>query len=126
MIDLQTYIIILLSIAGVGMYYIFKVIREQRRLFKYIIRNTDIRKFRKVLFAISVVIVVCGLIPIAINLYTLFIDDAGRPDSVSPLSLIYSLGVHIQSLLLSYLLWQIYKLAAGATDGDATDNEKNE
>lgn len=116
MIDLQTYVIILLGIAAVGMYYILKVVREQRRLFKYKIQDKDVRHFRYVLFAISTVIIICGLIPIAINLYTLFVNSASRPHRVSGLSLIYSLGVHIQSLLLSYLLWQIYKLAKNSTD----------
>lgn len=116
MIDLRTYVIILLLIAGVGMYYIFRVIREQRRLFKYKIKDKQIRHFRYVLFAISMVIVIMGLIPIAINLLTLFGGVNGRPHQVSAISLVYSLGVHIQSLLLSYLLWQLYKLAAGATD----------
>ena len=116
MIDLQAYVIMLLVIAGIGMHFIFKVIREQRRLFKYRIENRIIRRFRYALFAISVVIVVMGLIPIGINLYTLLVDNAGRPHTVSLVSLVYSLGVHIQSLLLSYLLWQIYKLAAEASD----------
>lgn len=116
MIDLKTYIIILLLIAGVGMYYILRVIREQRRLFKYRIEDKQIRHFRYVLFAISCVIVVMGLIPIAINILTLFGGLSGRPSNVSLPSLIYSLGVHIQSLLLSYLLWQLYKLAANSKD----------
>lgn len=118
MIDLQTYVIILLLIAGVGMYYIFRVLREQRRLFKYKIKDNEIRRIRRVLFAISIVIIVMGAIPIAINLYTLLVSSAGRPHVVSAISLVYSLGVHIQSLLLSYLLWQLYKLAASGTDNE--------
>lgn len=98
------------------MFYILRVVREQRRLFKYKIENKTIRHFRYVLFYISLVIIVMGLIPIAINLYALLIDPAGRPARVSSISLVYSLGVHIQSLLLSYLLWQLYKLAAGSKD----------
>ena len=116
MIDLQTYVIILLIIAAIGMSYIFRVLREQRRLFKFKVEDRDVRHFRYVLLAISIVIVVCGLIPIGINLYTLLVSTAGRPHTVSGLSLIYSLGVHIQSLLLSYLLWQIYKLAKNSID----------
>lgn len=116
MIDLRTYVIILLIISGVGMFYILKVLREQRRLFKYRIENKTIRHFRYVLFYISLVIVIMGLIPIAINLYALLVSSEGRPHEVSAISLVYSLGVHIQSLLLSYLLWQLYRLAAGASD----------
>lgn len=60
-----------------------------------------------------------GLIPITINVDTMFIET-GRPNTVQPVSLIYSLAVHIQTLLLSYLLWRIYRLA---TD-DFNDKEK--
>lgn len=116
MIDLKTYVVVLLAIAAVGMYYIFRVIREQKRLFKYAIEDRDIRHFRIVLFIISLVIVIMGSIPIAINLYTLFVSTAGRPHTVSAISLVYSLGVHIQSLLLSYLLWQLYRLAKNSLD----------
>lgn len=116
MIDLKTYVIVLLFIAALSMSYIFRVIREQRRLFKYTIEDQTVRRFRHILFAISVVIVVMGCIPIAINLLTLFHDDINRPKEISLVSLIYSLGVHLQSLLLSYLLWQIYKLAKNSID----------
>lgn len=116
MIDLKTYVIMLLLIAAVGMFYIFRVIREQRRLFKFQVTDRDVRHFRYVLFAISLVIVVMGSIPIAINLLTLFGGVTGRPHTVSAVSLVYSLGVHIQSTLLSYLLWQIYKLAKNSID----------
>lgn len=51
-----------------------------------------------------------GLIPIGVNVVTLF-HETGRPATVQPLSFIYSMTVHLQSLLLSYLLWRIYKLA---------------
>ena len=116
MIELKTYIIILLIIAAIGMFYIFRVIKQQRRLFQYHIEDREVRQFRYTLFAISIVIVVMGLIPIAINLFTLFVDSGGRPRHVSWLSVVYSFGVHIQSLLLSYLLWRIYRLAANSND----------
>lgn len=116
MIELKTYIIVLLVIAAIGMYYIYRVLREQRRLFRYKIADKDVRHFRIVLFLIAIAIVVFGLIPIGINLYTLFINSAGRPSHVSILSLVYSLGVHLQSLFLSYLLWQIYRLAKNSID----------
>lgn len=116
MIDLQTYVLILLAIAAIGMFYIFRVIKKQTKLFKTRIEDKQVRHFRYVLFAISIVIVVMGLIPIGINVYALISSGAGRPSQVSMLSFVYSMGVHIQSLLLSYLLWQIYKLAGNSTD----------
>lgn len=116
MINLVEYILILLAISAVAMFFIFRVIDRQLRLFKRPITEKDIRHFRYTLFGISLVIVVMGLIPIGINLITLIVEvagngNSGRPNTITAISLIYSLGVHIQSLLLSYLLWRIYRLA---------------
>lgn len=119
MIDLIPYILTLLAISAVAMFFIVRVLIKQIKLFKYPITDQDISHFRNVLFAISLTIIIMGLIPIAINVATMFIET-GRPSTVKPVSLIYSLAVHIQTLLLSYLLWRIYRLA---TD-DFNDKEK--
>lgn len=111
MIELIPYILILLAISAVAMVFIVRVLLKQIRLFKYAITDKTVRHFRNTLFAISVVIIVMGLIPIAINVATLFIET-GRPATVKPVSLIYSLAVHLQTLLLSWLLWRIYRLAS--------------
>lgn len=110
MIDLKTYVLILLVVAAVGMYYIFRVIKKQINLFR-ITESPEIQLFRRKLFAVSLIIAVMGLIPIAINLVALLNDGTGRPKQVSMLSLIYSAGVHLQSLFLSYILWRIYRLS---------------
>ena len=110
MIDLIPYICILLAISAFAMSFIVRVIIKQLQLYKSPISDPDVRHFRNILFAISLVIVICGLIPIAINVITLFIPT-GRPPVVSLISFTYSLGVHLQTLLLSYLLWRIYRLA---------------
>lgn len=112
MIELIPYILILLTISAVAMFFIVRVIARQVSLFKYPITDRHVRRFRNTLFAISLTIIIMGLIPIAINIFTLF-RDTGRPPTVQWLSFIYSLTVHLQSLLLSYLLWRIYRLASG-------------
>lgn len=109
MLNLQTYVIILLAVAAVGMFYIFRVIIKQIKLFK-ITETPLIQNFRLKLFILSLVIVVMGLIPIGINLYSLF-NNTNRSLKVPTLSLVYSAGVHLQSLFLSYILWRIYRLA---------------
>jgi len=109
-IDLQTYIILLLIIAAFGMAYIFRVLYQQMRLFRKHISDPELRHFRYLLFAISLVIIIMGLIPITINFISLFVET-NQPATVSSTSLVYSLSVHIQSLLLSYLLWRIYRNA---------------
>jgi hypothetical protein len=121
MIQLVPYTLILLGISAVAMGFIFRVIKKQLGLFKKPLSERDIKHFRYTLFAISIVIVVMGLIPIIINVVTVFIEvggngNSGRPTTVSLISFIYSLGVHLQTLLLSYLLWRIYRLANGDND----------
>lgn len=111
MIELIPYILILLAISAVAMFFIVRVIAKQITLFKYPIADKTVRHFRNTLFAISLVIILMGLIPITINVVTLFVET-GRPATVKPISLVYSLAVHIQTLLLSYLLWRIYRLAS--------------
>lgn len=111
MIELIPYILILLAISAVAMFFIVRVIVKQLSLYKYKITDKTVKHFRNTLFAISIVIIVMGLIPIAINIATLFIET-GRPSTVKPVSLVYSLAVQLQTLLLSYLLWRIYRLAS--------------
>ena len=111
MIDLIPYLIILLSISGVALSFVIRVIIRQLRLFKSPLSDPNVRHFRRTLFAISVAIIITALIPISINIVSLFFDT-GRVDKVPPISFIYSLNVHLGSLLLSYLLWRIYKIAS--------------
>lgn len=111
MIDLIPYILILLAISAVAMFFIVRVLVKQIGLFKYKITDSNVRHFRNTLFAISLTIIIMGLIPIAINVFTIF-NQTHRPSTVSGLSFVYSLGVHLQTLLLSWLLWRIYRLAS--------------
>lgn len=119
MISLELYVLILLALSAFAMSFIFRVLRKQIQLYKQPIHDKDVNHFRNVLFAISLTIIVMGFIPIIINMVTLF-TDTERPDTIGFVSLVYSLGVHLQTLLLSYLLWRIYRLATG----DFNDKEK--
>lgn len=101
------------------MVFIIKVLLQQIRLFKYPITDNNVSHFRNVLFAISLTIIVMGLIPLGINIYTL-VNNSGLPATVQPARFIFSVGVQVQILLLSYLLWRIYRLA----NGDFNDKEK--
>ena len=120
MISLQLYILILLAISAVSLYFISGVLIKQIRLLKAPFEEAEkydeatrklLRRFRKVLFVISLTIIIMGLIPILINVYTLFFIT-NRPSTIQPLSLIYSLGVHLQGLFLSYLVSRLYQLAS--------------
>lgn len=124
MISIELYVMTLLGISAVSMYFIFGVLFKQIRLLKAPFEKADeydeatrkiLVRFRYVLFIISLTIIVMGLIPVAINILTLLIDT-GRPKVVQPISLVYSLGVHLQGLLLSYLVSRLYRLASNEKD----------
>lgn len=119
MISLQIYVLLLLAISAVSMYFIGGVVAKQIRLLRAPFAQADeydeptrkiLVRFRYVLFIISLTIIFMGLIPIVINVITLLVDT-GRPDEVPTISLIYSLGVHLQGLFLSYLVSRLYQLA---------------
>lgn len=120
MIDLTTYVLVLLAISAVSMYLISGVLIKQIRLLRAPFHEADqydeatrkiLIRFRYVLFIISLTIIVMGLVPVAINILTLLIDT-GRPATVKPVSFIYSFTVHFQGLMLSYLVSRLYRLAA--------------
>lgn len=120
MINLETYVLILLGISAVSMYFITGVLIKQARLLKApfeqaYLYDEDTRKilvrFRYVLFIISLTIIVMGLVPVAINILTLVVDT-GRPHVVKPISFVYSFTVHLQALMLSYLVSRLYQLAS--------------
>lgn len=128
MITLDIYVSLLLAISGVAMYFIIGVLVKQLRLLKVPFRGYDdstqrvLKHFRNVLFIISLTIIFMGAIPIVFNILALFIDT-GRPRLVALPSLIYSLSVHIQGLLLSYLVSRLYRLADN--EQDITDYTKH-
>ena len=111
MIDLIPYLCTLLVISGIALYFVFRVIIKQLELFRSPISDPSVRHFRRTLFALSVAIVVTAIISITINIVSLFVDT-GRVGRVPFVSFIYSLNVHLGSLLLVYLLWRINKIAS--------------
>lgn len=124
MISLELYVCILLGISALSMYFILGVLIKQIRLLRAPFVAADqydeatrkiLYRFRRVLFVISLTIIIMGLIPIGINILSLLINT-GRPRVVSTISLVYSLGVHVQGLLLSYLVSRLYRLASNEKD----------
>lgn len=120
MISLTTYVLVLLAISAVSMYFIIGVLMKQIRLLRAPFVQADqydertrkiLVRFRHVLFTISLTIIVMGLVPVAINILTLLIDT-GRPPVVKPVSFVYSFTVHLQALMLSYLVSRLYRLAS--------------
>jgi len=120
MITLEIYVVMLLIISAVSMYFIIGVLIKQIRLIKAPFELDSeyddatkkvLIKFRQILFIISMTIVFTGLIPIVINIATLLFD-LERPLIVQPIGFLYTVGVHVNGLLLSYLVSRLYRLAS--------------
>jgi hypothetical protein len=108
-------------VAHVGsMVFIFLVLRRQWALMKQPIPPA-VRRFRVVLFMLSMAIFVGNIVPLAIDLATLFVETS-RPPVVKPLSLAYAYSNALILLVSSYLIWTLYRLAADTKS--VTDFEK--
>ena len=108
-ISIQTLALILLLGRAISVTFITLVLRKQWRLLKLPV-DKEVRTFRKVLFAISIIILVMNFVPIVIDTLTLFVDT-GRPASVKTISVAYALSNSFTCALLSMFVWILYKIA---------------
>ena len=111
MINSIPYTLILLGLSALAMVLIVKVLVRQIQLFKQPLSDKRVSHFRNVLFTISLVIIAAGIVLMTINVFTLFTPLAPNL-TLSPSYVIYSLAQDVQTLLLAYLLWKIYRLAS--------------
>jgi hypothetical protein len=103
-----------------SMLFIIRVLYRQFRLFK--IRTTvELNHFRKVLFTLSIVIMIGNVIPISIDILTLFIN-LGRPTHIRLISVLYALSNAVVEFASAYLVWKLYQLAARNPE---VENPKN-
>lgn len=110
-IDIQIYAGILLVLRIVSMTFMSMVIAKQVSLFKFSVPK-KIRRFRVVLFALAIAILIGNFIPAGINTLTILDVQTGRPAEVHLVSTIYTLNASLVALLSSYLIWRLYRLAA--------------
>lgn len=122
MISITLYAAILLLVRIVSMTFITLVLKRQWALLKLPIKNAEqynvkaLKHFRIVLFTIVLVIFIGNLVPAIIDIATILQANTGRPDTVNPVSLIYTLTASVTSLISSYLIWRLYRLAADEKD----------
>lgn len=114
---------IMLLIGHIGsMFFISFVIKRQLGLFK-IPTIEKLRHFRRILFYLSMGILVGNLIPITIDGLTLFVST-GRPTHVRPVSIAYAMSNAVIELLSAFLVWKLYQLASDTQD--VTDFEASQ
>lgn len=118
-IPIELYASFLLVIRIISMTFIFMVLKRQWGLFKIPIQDEAridkkaARHFRRVLFILALIIFIGNIIPAGIDIMTLITDNTGRPRIVQPISVLYTMTASGTALLSSYLIWRLYRLAAG-------------
>lgn len=102
--------------------FILLVIIRQITLFKYHVQK-DLIGYRKVLFAISIICFIGSILTMLIDLFTLLDIVKRTTNYLNPIGALYFLGNTSKSLLLSLLLWILYRMA-GRTIIDQSNSEK--
>lgn len=105
-------------IAGIGFVveviasiFIFLVLVRQIKLFKHHVQE-DLIWYRRILFIMSITIFVGSLLPMLIDLFTVFSLVRRTTDHVNLIGVVYFIANTLKSLLLSSLIWVLYRMAA--------------
>lgn len=122
-IPIELVALILLLIHAGSVAYMVNVLRKQWKLKQLPLdtsmlldpttkQKADIKHFRNVLFVLSIIILVGNLIPILVDLVTIFFNNSiGRTRTVKPISLLYALSNGFTQFVSAYLINMLYKLS---------------
>lgn len=110
--DIKTLALILLVAHIISIFFIVFVIKRQRELSKLPI-DPELLPFRQSLSHLAVAILIGSIIPIFIDVLTVFTyDSLTREDSPSLANIVYGVANAITLVISSYLIWTLYKQAA--------------
>lgn len=123
MISIQAIAFILLIARLISVGFIISVLIVQLRNFKHEIdfsltpnlnkyQKKNIYRIRRVLFALSVIILLGNLVPIVIDWITFITDNSlGRTPNVKPISVAYAFSNALTAMFSAIMIWALYKLA---------------
>lgn len=110
--DIKTVALILLLGHIVSAVFMLFVVRRQRELSKLPI-DQELLSFRKTLNRLSVAILVGNIIPIVIDILTIYTyNSLERESSPSMIGIMYAFSNAITAAISAYLIWTLYKQAA--------------
>lgn len=127
MVDIQTIALLLLIGRIVSLIFIVLVMYRQFKLFGTTIdfqlvpnltkmERKNVYRIRKLLFALSVVIFLGNMIPVAIDVLTLF-TETDRPRSIATISIMYAFSNSFTAAFSAIMIWTLY-CVAGLGGGD--------
>lgn len=108
-------ILIIFHLASAG--FIGNVLHKQWGLFKTCIPR-KLRNFRRLLFALSLVIFAGNLVPILVDGITIFGGVVGRTQHPKPISVAYALSNAATQMICAGLIWLLYKMAENVLKSD--------
>lgn len=119
--SIQFIALCLLIARVISVVFIVAVLLRQWRLFKLPIdfslvpgissmEKRSVYRVRRILFTLSVIILLGNMIPILIDTITLFYNP-DRPTNVKTISVAYAFSNAITAMLSSIMIWALYKLA---------------
>lgn len=116
--SIEAFAALLMAFHVVSGVFIGLVIKRQLGLFKSTI-HANLRTYRRVLFALSVVIFAGNLNPILIDFVTFMGGAEGRPTSVKAVSISYAVSNAVVAMISAILIYILYRMAS-----DASSNSK--
>lgn len=121
MVDIKTIALLLLLARAVSVTFIVLVLYRQWKLFgtqidfKLVPNLTKMERkhvyqIRKVLFTLSAIILAGNMIPICIDVLTLFVETS-RPRSIAPISIAYAFSNAFTAAFSALMIWTLYRVA---------------
>ena len=107
-VELYALMLLIFRIVSVGL--IVDVIRKQIELRRRPIGNKEAKQLREDMYKLAITALALNIIPILVDVFTIF-GITTRPNTVSIISIIYMLSYVSGTLLLTGIIWRMYRKA---------------
>ena len=107
-VELYALMLLIFRIVSVGL--IVDVIRKQIELRRRPIGNKEAKQLREDMYKLAITALALNIIPILVDVFTIF-GITTRPNTVGIISVIYMLSYASGTLLLTGIIWRMYRKA---------------
>ena len=107
-VELYALMLLIFRIVSVGL--IVDVIRKQIELRRRPIGNKEAKQLREDMYKLAITALALNIIPILVDVFTIF-GITTRPNTVGIISIIYMLSYASGTLLLTGIIWRMYRKA---------------
>ena len=98
----------LLVFRTVSVVFIIDVIRKQIALRKRPIKNKKAAILREEMYRLALIALGVNFVPIVVDILTM-LNMTTRPALINPVSVVYVLSYAIGTLLLTFIIWRMYR-----------------